>query len=264
MYAGCAMRVIPVPCLSDNYAYLIVGQAQDASSAAVVDPSEAEPVLAAAEREGLSLRAILCTHHHFDHVGGNQELLERTGELPVYGHVSDRGRIPGQTHGLEHEQAFTLLGRSFRALHIPGHTTGALAYVVDGAVFTGDTLFAAGCGRLFEGTPAMMYESLNVRLAALTDDTLVYFGHEYTANNLRFAAHVEPTNAAIAAKQRRVSELRAGGAPTTPSTLRDERATNPFLRCDSAEIARHLSGRLPPRPSPIDVLGLLRAEKDAF
>src|SRR5690606_4122688 len=147
-------------------------------------------------------------HHHWDHVGGNQALIERLGPLRVYGHRSDEGRIPGQTERLDHEQRVREVGLDFRILHIPGHTTGAVAYVVEGTAFTGDTLFAAGCGRLFEGTAAMMYTSLNEILGSLPDETLVYCGHEYTEQNLRFALHVEPGNAAARDKAARVAELR--------------------------------------------------------
>ncbi len=256
------MQITPISCLSDNFAYLI--HADGSQDALVVDPSEAGPVVAALERSGLRLVGILNTHHHWDHVGGNEELLSRYGKLSVYGHASDAdgGRIPGQTHRLEHEQTFEAAGLEFRALHIPGHTTGAVAYVTGDAVFTGDTLFAAGCGRLFEGTPAMMYASLNEKLGALPDATRVYFGHEYTANNLRFAAHVEPGNAEVAAKAERVQAARARGEVTTPTTLAEERLTNPFMRCDSAEIRAHV--KLGADASPVDVLAAVRAAKDSF
>lgn len=256
------MVITPVPCLKDNYAYLLAAAA--GAPAFVVDPSEADPVIAALEKSGQKLAGILNTHHHWDHVGGNEDLLKRFGELPVYGHASDRGRIPGQTEFLEHEQRFDAHELAFRILHIPGHTTGAIAYVVGDAVFTGDTMFAAGCGRLFEGTPAMMYESLNVKLGALPDDTRVYFGHEYTESNLKFAAHVEPSNPRIHERAKRVVELRGRGEPTTPSTIRDERDTNPFMRCDSPEIRKSMSGRIGVAPSAADVLGAVRAAKDEF
>jgi hydroxyacylglutathione hydrolase len=255
------MHITPVACLSDNYAYLV---RNDGESALVVDPSEAGPVIRALETNGLKLAAILNTHHHFDHVGGNEGLLERYGPLPVYGYVTDRGRIPRQTEFIEHEGRFEVIGLAFRGLHIPGHTLGAIAYVVSDAVFTGDTLFAAGCGRLFEGTPAQMHESLNVKLASLPDSTRVFFGHEYTASNLRFAAHVEPSNDAVRTKTARVAEERARGRPTTPSTIAEERATNPFMRCDSEEIVRSVEKRLGSERSSAAVLGAIRAEKDRF
>ncbi len=257
-----AMHVRLVPCLSDNYAYLV--WRDGARQALVVDPSEAPPVIAALEDEGLELVAILNTHHHYDHVGGNEELVKRFGELPIYGHVSDAGRIPGQSVKLEHGGAFDCAGFHFDVMHIPGHTLGAVAYISEGAVFTGDTLFAAGCGRLFEGTPAMMYESLNVKLASLDDDTRVYCGHEYTESNLRFATHVEPGNRAVKEKLERVRELRSRAEPTIPSTLGEERMTNPFMRCDSEEIIASVASGLGDDRSPAAVLGAVRAAKDAF
>ena len=256
------MQVTIVPCLKDNYAYVLL--APGATRAVVVDPSEAEPVERALRELGVSLGAILATHHHVDHVGGNSALVQRFPGTKVYGYVSDRGRIPEQTEFVEHGATLVVEGLSFRALHIPGHTLGAVAYVGEGAVFTGDTLFAGGCGRLFEGTPAQMYESLNVTLAALPDSTLVYCGHEYTASNLRFAAHLEPANAAIAAKATRVADQRARGLATVPSTIAEEKATNPFMRCDSPAIVERVSSSLGGDRSPAAILGAVRAAKDHF
>lgn len=256
------MQVTIVPCLKDNYAYVLL--APGATHAVVVDPSEAEPVERALAELGVPLGAILATHHHVDHVGGNAALVERFPGIPVYGHASDRGRIPGQTELVEHGQAIAVCGLSFRALHIPGHTLGALAYAGEGAVFTGDTLFAAGCGRLFEGTPAQMHESLNVTLAALPDSTLVYCGHEYTASNLRFAAHLEPANTAISEKAKRVAEQREQNIATVPSTLEEEKATNPFMRVDSPAIIERFAESLGADRSPAAILGAVRAAKDKF
>jgi hydroxyacylglutathione hydrolase len=256
------MQVTIVPCLKDNYAYLL--SAPGSTRAVIVDPGEAEPVLHALAAANLTLGAVLATHHHPDHVGGTRALSQRFPGLRVFGHASDRGRIPEQSEFLEHGASIAVEGLSFRVLHVPGHTLGALAYAGAGAVFTGDTLFAAGCGRLFEGTPAQMYESLNVTLAALPDDTRVYCGHEYTAANLRFAAHLEPGNAAVLAKSARVAELRSKNAVTLPSTLGEEKATNPFMRCDSAEIIDSVSSALSGDRSPAAILGAVRAAKDKF
>ena len=228
------MEILPIPCLSDNYAYLLVCTAT--GEAAVVDPSEAEPVIRAVHARGIQLTAILNTHHHHDHVGGNDALLARYGALPVYGHVSDRGRIPGQTVGLHEGDTLAVGTLRPRVLHVPGHTLGAVAYVVDDAVFTGDTLFIAGCGRLFEGTPAMMHASLSHKLAALDPATRVYCGHEYTVKNLEFAAHVEPGNHDVTAALGAARATRAAGSPTVPSTIARERSTNPFLRVDSPAV----------------------------
>lgn len=249
------MRVICVPCLSDNYAYLVANGAE----AIVVDPSEAEPVIAALDREGLRLTAIFNTHHHFDHVGGNEALYDRFGKIPVFAHVSDSGRVPCQTELVEEGRPVEAAGLTFSALHVPGHTTGAVAYVGGGAVFTGDTLFVAGCGRLFEGTPEMMFQSLCDKLARLPGDTKVYCGHEYTASNLRFAAWAEPDNAAIQAKLAWANALREKGEPTVPSTMAEECATNPFIRAREPEMqARHGGG------DPIKTLATLREAKNTF
>jgi hydroxyacylglutathione hydrolase len=237
--------VIPVPCLSDNYAYLV--SRPGAKEAIVVDPSEAAPVLEALEREGLTLVGILNTHHHYDHVGGNEGLRERLGPLPVYAHASDEGRVPAQTKRVEEGQGFEIAGLSFDVLHVPGHTLGAVAYVVDGAVFTGDTLFVAGCGRLFEGTPEQMHTSLSGKLGKLPGATAVYCGHEYTLANLRFALTVEPDNTAMRDKLALAASARERGEPTVPSTIADELATNPFMRCADA-----------------GVLGAVRRAKDSF
>jgi hydroxyacylglutathione hydrolase len=256
------MEVTIVPCLKDNYAYFLRPEGSD--TVALVDASEAEPVLKALEAHGLRLGAILSTHHHHDHVGGNEELVARFPGIPVYGSAHDRGRIPKQTHFVAHGDGIEVVGLRLSCLLVPAHTLGAVSYAGHGAVFTGDTLFAGGCGRLFEGTPAMMHQSLNETLGALPDETLVYCGHEYTAKNLEFAAAVEPGNRAVAAKAERVRATRARGEPTVPSTLADERATNPFMRVTSGEILARYRERLGVAPAAADVLGALRAEKDAF
>lgn len=259
------MRVVPIPCLSDNYAYLVVCEASH--RAAVVDPSEAEPVLAAARAEGVDLVAIWCTHHHWDHTGGNKALLDALPELSIVAHESDRGRVPGQTtfavEGDEVEVGDEVVAR---IIHNPGHTRGAISYFVESvpAVFTGDTLFCAGCGRLFEGTPDIMHASLT-KLAALPDDTRVYCGHEYTAANLRFAAAVEPDNPDVARKREEASELRRSHRPTVPSTMAEERATNPFLRVsEPAVVDAATRAESPEDSSPEAVFGALRRWKDRF
>lgn len=255
------MRVIPVPCLKDNYAYLI---ATDDGQAAVVDASEAEPVRAALAREGLRAAAIWTTHHHMDHVGGNEELARALG-IEVVAHVSDEERVPGFTRGVDTGDTVRVGDVSARCIHIPGHTLGAVAYFVDApgarCVFTGDTLFCAGCGRLFEGTPAMMHASLQ-RLLDLPGDTRVYCGHEYTEGNLRFAAHVEPDNADVAAARTRAAALRGQGRPTVGTTLDEERRTNPFLRVDSPALRRTLG--IAPDADAATAFGATRAAKDSF
>jgi len=250
------MRVLPVPCLSDNYAYLV--HADGAKEAFVVDPSEAGPVIEAVEREGLRLVAVVNTHHHLDHVGGNEGLHARYGALPVYAHASDAGRVPGQTELVEEGRPLRVAGLELRPLHVPGHTTGAVAYVVEDAVFTGDTLFIAGCGRLFEGTPQMMVSSL-AKLAALPPETRVLCGHEYTVSNLRFARTVEPENEAISRRLEAAQAARERGEPTVGSTIAEELATNPFLRCAEPAVVERFPGSSPP-----EVFGAVRRAKDAF
>jgi hydroxyacylglutathione hydrolase len=242
------LRIERIPTLGDNYTYLLVCEAT--GEAAVVDAPEAGPVIQRVDALGARVAKILSTHHHGDHSAANPELAKRY-DAPVFGHASDSGRLPGQTEGLEEGDTLAVGRESARVLFIPAHTRGHIAYVFDaaGAVFCGDTLFAAGCGRLFEGTPEMMFTALHVKLGALPGSVRVYCGHEYSESNLRFAAHVDPENAAVRAKQARVRAIRARKAPdwhaatpdemTIPSTIGEERLTNPFLRArDAAELGR--------------------------
>lgn len=250
------MRVLPVPCLSDNYAYLV--HADGARDAFVIDPSEAGPVEAALEREGLELVAIVNTHHHFDHVGGNEALRARFGDMPVFAHASDVGRVPAQTEQVEEGRELSIAGLTLRPLHVPGHTLGAVAYCVEDAVFTGDTLFIAGCGRMFEGTPEVMVASL-AKLRALPGATRVFCGHEYTASNLRFAESVEPGNAAIQRKREAVASMRERGEPTVGTTMAEELTTNPFLRWDAPAVQARFPGS-----TPAEVFAGARRAKDSF
>lgn len=257
-----AIDVGIVPCLSDNYSYWM--RVPGTQRAVVVDASEAEPVRAALREHGLELAAILSTHHHVDHVGGNLELLEEFPHARVFGYESDAGRLPGLTHGVKDGERFEIGGVEVTALHIPGHTLGAVAYLVDDAVFTGDTLFVAGCGRLFEGTAAQMYDSINTKLGALADSTRIYCGHEYTEKNLEFAAHLEPSNQAVRAKFQRVKALRARGEPSVPSTIGEERATNPFMRVEAPEILTQVATDLGGDTSRAALFGAVRRAKDQY
>ena len=247
------MRIVSVPCLKDNFAYLVI---DDDGRCAVVDPGEAAPVEAALAREHARLAAVWATHHHPDHVGGIGELVARRAGVEVVIGVKDAARTPHVTHRVDDGDEVALGPLRARCIHNPGHTLGAVSYVVDGCAFTGDTLFSAGCGKLFEGDAAMMHASL-MRLAALPPDTRVYFGHEYTATNLRFAAAVEPDNPAVAARAKALVQ------PSTPSTIADERATNPFLRATEPAViaaaqARGAAG------DPVSVFAALRSWKDGF
>jgi hydroxyacylglutathione hydrolase len=255
------MRIHQIPLLRDNYGYLLV--CEKTNDAAIIDPSETEPVLQRVEQEKVRLTKILNTHHHRDHTGGNEGLLA-SDKLEVYGHKSDHGRIPGLTHGVEEGDEIRIGELKGVVLFIPGHTTGHVAYLFDNALFCGDTLFTAGCGRLFEGTPEQMHASLS-KLMALRDDTKIYCGHEYTESNLRFALSLEPKNPKVASRYERVQAQRARAVPTVPSTLEEEKQTNPFLRWDSKEIQASLKARTPgQRMDPVSVFASVRKLKDAF
>ena len=251
------MEIVPVPQLADNYAYLLIDPAS--REAAVVDCAEAGPVLAEGGRRRARITAILATHHHFDHVGGNQDMLSALAGLRIYGSADDAPRIPGITHRVRDGDPVQVGPTPGRAITIPAHTSGHVAYYFPSvrAVFTGDTLFAAGCGRLFEGDAAQMMASL-ARLASLPDDTRVYCGHEYTEKNLRFAATLEPGNQALATKLAAVQALRRDDKVTVPSTIAEEKATNPFLRIDSPELAASVRSRVPDLP-PGDRVALFAA-----
>src|SRR6185436_4725383 len=227
------MRIVPVPCLKDNFAYLVIDHD---GRCAVVDPGEAAPIEAALAREGAQLAAVWATHHHPDHVGGVPELVAAHPGIDVVIGARDAARTPRVTRTLDDGDEVALGTLRARCIHNPGHTLGAITYVVEGCAFTGDTLFGGGCGRVFEGDPAMMHASL-MRLAALPPETRVYFGHEYTASNLRFAAAVEPDNPRIAEPPKSLA------APSTPSTMADEHATNPFLRAAEPAVIAAAKGR---------------------
>lgn len=256
------MRVIPVACLKDNYAYLLVDR--DAG-AVVVDPSEAGPVEDALAREGLRLRGIWLTHHHLDHVGGVPALCDAHGELPVLGSAYDldRARIPRQTRGLREGDTLAFDGQTVTLLDIPGHTLGAIAFVVSDCVFSGDTLFVGGCGRVFEGSMAMMQASL-AKLRALPPGTRLYCGHEYTVNNLRFAQTIEPDAGAVRQALARAQETRSRGEPTMPGLMQDELSSNPFLRWDADAVIAAARQRGASDSAPASVFGALRKAKDAF
>jgi hydroxyacylglutathione hydrolase len=251
-----------LPLLSDNYGYIVI--CQRSGVAAVVDPAEAEPVRRALSALGVDLVAVWNTHHHWDHTAGNAGLVGDDVEL--YAHVSDRARIPGVTHPVEHDDRFRLGQLEVRVIHAPGHTRGGVVYQVEDAAFTGDALFGAGCGRLFEGDPPTMYHSLNERIACLPAATRVFCGHEYTQKNLAYAATVEPSSPALAARISRVESQRSRAEPSVPSTLDEESATNPFLRCSEPGIAATLSQHFPDDDfaDPVRVFARLRQLRDQF
>ncbi len=257
------MKVVTIPCLRDNYAYLIICEAT--RQAGIIDPSEFSPVWKVIQQQGITLVSILNTHHHWDHVGGNQQLLTKLPDLKVVGHHSDRGRIPGQTHYLEGDETINIGQLRGTWTHNPGHTSGAITYYFEEAAFTGDTLFAAGCGRLFEGTPGQMHHSINQVIGSFPDHTQIYFGHEYTQNNLEFAQSVEPGNRWIQTKLEEVRQLRRSGKGTTPSTLESEKLTNPFMRDHSPEIQNTVKQQDPSNNlSPASILRVIRRMKDNY
>lgn len=225
------MEVVQVAVLNDNYVYL----AHHGDDTAVIDPAVAEPVLAAAAARGWTITQILNTHWHPDHTGGNLAIMAAT-DCSITGPVAEAAKIPGIDRAVTEGDRVRIGSMSGRVIDVPGHTAGHNAYVFDdaGVLFCGDTLFALGCGRLFEGTPAQMAGSL-AKLMALPDATKVYCAHEYTAANARFAVTVEPENIALSQRVGEVARLRAAGRPTVPSTIGAERATNPFTRAESVE-----------------------------
>jgi hydroxyacylglutathione hydrolase len=248
-----SVRVVPVPCLQDNFAYLVI----DGTRAAVVDPSEAAPIEAALAREGVTLTAIWATHHHHDHTGGIADLTAAHPGIEVVIGEADAAKTDHVTRRVHDRDGFAFGPHRVEVIHNPGHTLGAVTYLVDGCAFTGDTLFGAGCGRVFEGDPAMMHASL-MRLAALPPETRVYFGHEYTASNLKFAAAVEPANADVA---RRVAAL---PTPSTPSTIAEERATNPFLRAAAPAVIASAKAQGATGDDPVSVFAAIRGWKNTF
>lgn len=256
------LQVSPVRAFSDNYIWLIRAPA-DPGAVVVVDPGDDRPVQQALQAAGLRLGAILVTHHHADHVGGVAALAARH-DAPVFGPA--REQMPCAVQALDDGGKASLehLGLEFDVMAVPGHTLGHIAYTGHGALFCGDTLFSAGCGRLFEGTPAQMFDSLE-RLAALPDATRVFCAHEYTLSNLRFAAAVEPGNAEIRTTLAAVQQRRERDEVTLPSTVGRERLINPFLRSRDpavrASAEQHAGHAL---PDAVDVFAAVRRWKDGF
>lgn len=253
------LEILIIPVLRDNYIFLL--HDHGAGKTAVVDPAQAGPVLKMLAEKGWSLDYIFNTHHHWDHTGGNQALKDATGCF-IYGPAGERQDIPGIDETLAEGDTVTFGSRTAGILEVPGHTRGHIAYWFrdDRALFCGDTLFAMGCGRLFEGTPEQMWASLR-KLRDLPEDTRVYCAHEYTLDNGRFAETVDGSNAALRQRMKKEQQARAAGKPTIPTTIRAERATNPFLRADADSLQQDagLAGETPEK-----VFAEIRARKDTF
>lgn len=254
------MRIVEIPCLEDNYSYLIIDETS--KEAAVVDPVEPDKIVDLAQQQGLLLKMVLTTHHHWDHAGGNDKIKQMIPGIKVYGGSTDNVR--GCTHKLDNRDRLSLGTHiSITALHTPCHTKGHISYYVTGkdedvpAVFTGDTLFVAGCGKFFEGTAEQMYQSLCVTLGALPKPTKVYCGHEYTVKNLQFALTIEPNNERITQKLSWAQRQRQMNQPTVPSTIEEELETNPFMRVESP-----LQQASVGCDSPVETLREIRTRKD--
>jgi hydroxyacylglutathione hydrolase len=253
------IEVIPLRAFADNYIWTL----RDAGRAAVVDPGDARPVLDYLRAEKLELVAIINTHHHADHVGGNADLLKQY-RVPVYGPHDER--IREVTHRLRDGERMTLphFGVEFEVFEIPGHTRTHIAFYGAGMLFCGDTLFAVGCGRLFEGTPRQMHESLG-KLMRLPETTKVYCGHEYTLSNIRFAKAADPDNRALLELEVKAKQLREQGRPTLPSDIGQEKATNPFVRCtEPAVVASASRFAAQALKDPVSVLAAIREWKNNF
>jgi len=253
------LEVHMFPCLNDNYGFLV--HDADADTTAVIDTPEVEPINAALKEKGWRLTHILNTHHHFDHAGGN-EALKAQWHCTVVGAANDADRIPGIDVRVSDGDRFSFGNTSALVLEVPGHTRGHIAYYFedDGIAFVGDTLFALGCGRLFEGTPSQMWTSLQ-KLMALPDETVVYCAHEYTQSNAAFALTVEPGNEALVRRSAEIERLRASGVPTVPTTIGLEKATNPFLRPDSENLRATVGME---DGDPVAVFAETRRRKDHF
>jgi hydroxyacylglutathione hydrolase len=257
------MQIYRLPALSDNYIFLL--HDPQTKTAAVVDPAEAQPVLNCLEQLNAKLVAIFNTHHHCDHVGANRQLMAQFPQLVVYGSAEDKGRIPGQSVYLQEGDQISFANRDATVFFVPGHTRGHIAYYFPpqnpedtGELFCGDTIFAGGCGRLFEGTPAQMVDSLT-KLRNLPDNTRVWCAHEYTLNNLKFALTVEPENHDLQQRYQQVQIARQQQEATVPSLLGMEKLTNPFLRWDIPAIESAMS-----YDDPVRVFARLRGKKDQF
>lgn len=252
-------NIIAIPALKDNYIWAIVDDTSH--SVIIVDPGDATPVIDFLKQKHLSLAAILITHHHWDHTNGVAELVNHFN-VPVYG--ASKKNIPQVTNEVHDGDQISIGDLHFQVLAIPGHTLDHVAYYAPDILFCGDTLFSSGCGRIFEGTPEQMYQTLQ-KLAALPADTKIYCGHEYTLNNLRFAQVIEPRNVEVDRRLQQIKLLRDNNLPSLPSLLSNEKKTNPFLRCDSPEVKTSVEKYAEQLlDNPVSIFTYLRKWKDQF
>ena len=253
------MQIIPIKCLSDNYAYIIHDKIS--KTVGVVDPSEAEPIISFLDKKNLKLNYILNTHHHFDHIGGNIE-LKKIYSAKVVGFHDDQHRIPGIDIKLKDNEVWIFGSSTVKILHVPGHTSGHICFFFkdEKMVFTGDTLFSLGCGKIFEGDYKQMLNSLN-KIKQLPKNTSIYCGHEYTYKNAQFCMEHDKENINLIKKFEKIKKLRSQNLPTIPTTLADELSSNIFLRCDQKDLKIKLNMA---NKDDLEVFEKIRDLKDAF
>ena len=253
------MQIITIPCLTDNYAYII--NDTNSKTIGVVDPSEAHPIISYLKKENLKLNYILNTHHHFDHIGGNIE-LKKTYNAKVVGYVGDKHRIPGIDINVKDNEQWVFGNSNVKILHIPGHTLGHICFFFEKEkiAFTGDTLFSLGCGKIFEGTHKQMLSSLN-KIKKLPKNTKIYCGHEYTLKNAKFCMKYDKNNINLEKHFEKIKVLRSKNIPTIPSTLEDELKSNIFLRCDQNDLKIKLNMK---NQEDLKVFTKVRDLKDSF
>ena len=251
------LKVDIIPCLSDNYSYIV----SDGNQALVIDPSESKPIINFLEKNNLELKFVLNTHHHFDHVGGNLELKNKYNIL-IAGNANDKERIPGIDILLNENEKFNFNMNSIEIINVPGHTSECIAFYIknENIIFTGDSIFSLGCGRLFEGSPQQMWNSI-CKIKRLPNNTKIYCGHEYTHSNLNFCLEHDPNNTHLKDKKIDIEKKLNSKQPTIPSTIADEIKTNIFLRCDDSKIKHGLGLKDSP---DVEVFSKLRDLKDSF
>ncbi len=252
-----ALEIYQFPCLSDNYGFLV--HDSESGETACIDTPETTPILAALEKTGWTLTQIWNTHHHYDHAGNNEEIKRITG-CTITGPAGEADKIPAIDRAVDDGDTVMLGAHEAHVLNVGGHTLGHIAFHMEGHAFVGDSLFALGCGRVFEGTMAQMWESLQ-KLNALPDGTQIYCAHEYTTSNAAFAVTIDPDNEALSKRVAEISALRAANKPTVPTEIALERATNPFLRATDANVQARLNMSGAPA---VDVFAEIRARKDSF